>query len=91
MYTYALTNLPPGGIYNISLVAIVHLPSPVVGPFTPSPLQVPGLLRMIIIALAYIAIILYFQWCQCQEKGQEWLGPHTHSHAQLLFPVEYSC
>ena len=53
MYTYALTNLPPGGIYNISLVAIVHLPSPVVGPFTPSPLQVPGLLRMIIIALAY--------------------------------------
>ena len=30
-----LTNLPPGGIHNISLVAVVYLPSYVVGPVTP--------------------------------------------------------
>ena len=89
MHTYELTNLPPGGIHNIFLVAILHLPSPVVGPVAPSLLQMPGLLDMMITALVYC--ISLFQWCQCQEKGQEWLGPHTHSHAELLFPVEWSC
>ena len=35
MYTYTLTDLPPGGIHSISLVAKHFLPSPVVGPVAP--------------------------------------------------------
>ena len=35
MYMHTLTNLPDGGIHNISLVAIQYLPSPVVGPVAP--------------------------------------------------------
>ena len=34
-HTYELTGLPVGGIHSISLVALVDLPSPVVGPVTP--------------------------------------------------------
>ena len=34
-HTHELTGLPVGGIHSISLVALVHLPSPVVGPVTP--------------------------------------------------------
>ena len=33
-HTHELTGLPVGGIHSISLVALVHLPSPVVGPVT---------------------------------------------------------
>ena len=33
--THELTGLPVGGIHSISLVALVDLPSPVVGPVTP--------------------------------------------------------
>ena len=35
VYTHDLTGLPAGRIQSISLVALVHLPSPVVGPVTP--------------------------------------------------------
>ena len=34
-HTHELTGLPVGGIHSISLVALIHLPSPVVGPVTP--------------------------------------------------------
>ena len=34
-HTHELTGLPVGGIHSISLVALVDLPSPVVGPVTP--------------------------------------------------------
>ena len=33
--SHMLTDLPVGGIYNISLVALVHLPSPLAGPVSP--------------------------------------------------------
>ena len=33
--SYMLTDLPVGGIYNISLLALVHLPSPLAGPVSP--------------------------------------------------------
>ena len=33
--THMLTDLPVGGIHNISLVALVHLPSPLAGPVSP--------------------------------------------------------
>ena len=33
--SHLLTGLPVGGIHTISLVALVDLPSPVVGPVTP--------------------------------------------------------
>ena len=32
---HELTGLPVGGVHSISLVALVDLPSPVVGPVTP--------------------------------------------------------
>ena len=32
---HELTDLPVGGVHSISLVALVDLPSPVVGPVTP--------------------------------------------------------
>ena len=32
---HKLTGLPVGGIHNISLVALVHLPSPLAGPISP--------------------------------------------------------
>ena len=34
-YTHELTGLPVGGVHSISLVALVDLPSQVVGPVTP--------------------------------------------------------
>ena len=34
-HTYELTGLPVGRIHSISLVALIYLPSPVVGPVTP--------------------------------------------------------
>ena len=34
-YIHELTGLPVGGIHSISLVALIDLPSPVVGPVTP--------------------------------------------------------
>ena len=34
-YTHKLTGLPVGGVHNISLVALVDLPSQVAGPFSP--------------------------------------------------------
>ena len=34
-HTHELTDLPVGGIHSISLVALIDLPSPVVGPVTP--------------------------------------------------------
>ena len=34
-YTHNLTGLPVGGIHSISLVALIDLPSPVVGPVIP--------------------------------------------------------
>ena len=34
-HTHELTGLPVGGIHSISLVALIHLPSPVVGLVTP--------------------------------------------------------
>ena len=34
-HTHEPTGLPVGGIHSISLVALIHLPSPVVGPVTP--------------------------------------------------------
>ena len=34
-HTHNLTGLPVGGIHSISLVALIRLPSPVVGPVTP--------------------------------------------------------
>ena len=34
-HTHELTGLPVGGIHSISLVALVDLSSPVVGPVTP--------------------------------------------------------
>ena len=34
-HTHELTGLPVGGIHSISLVALVDLPSPVVGPVSP--------------------------------------------------------
>ena len=34
-YTNELTVLPVGGIHSISLVALIDLPSPVVGPVNP--------------------------------------------------------
>ena len=37
---HELTGLPVGGVYSISLVALVDLPSPVVGPVTPGKLMV---------------------------------------------------
>ena len=33
--SHILTDLPVGGIHNISLVALVHLPSPLTGPVSP--------------------------------------------------------
>ena len=33
--SHMLTDLPAGGIHNISLVALVHLPSPLAGPVSP--------------------------------------------------------
>ena len=33
--SYLLTGLPIGGVHNISIVAMVHLPSEVVGPVDP--------------------------------------------------------
>ena len=34
--TYLLTGLPIGGVHSISIVAVIHLPSDVVGPVDPS-------------------------------------------------------
>ena len=34
-HTHELTGLPVGGIHSISLVALIHLLSPVVGPVNP--------------------------------------------------------
>ena len=36
---HELTGLPVGGVHSISLVALVDLPSPVVGPVTPGRLN----------------------------------------------------
>ena len=33
--SHMLTDLPVGGIHNISLVALIHLPSPLAGPVSP--------------------------------------------------------
>ena len=33
--SHMLTDLPVGGIHSISLVALVHLPSPLAGPVSP--------------------------------------------------------
>ena len=33
--TYLLTGLPIGGVHSISIVAVIHLPSDVVGPVDP--------------------------------------------------------
>ena len=33
--SHMLTGLPVGGIHNISLVALIHLPSPLAGPVSP--------------------------------------------------------
>ena len=38
-HTHELTGLPVGGIHSISLVALLDLPSPVVGPVTPGEAQ----------------------------------------------------
>ena len=46
-HTHELTGLPVGGIHSISLVALVDLPSPVVGPVTPGEYIVANLLLAI--------------------------------------------
>ena len=38
-HTHELTGLPVAGIHSISLVPLIHLPSPVVGPVTPGEAQ----------------------------------------------------
>ena len=43
-HTHKLTGLPVGGIHSISLVALVDLPSPVVGPVNPGEYIVASLL-----------------------------------------------
>ena len=43
-HTHELTGLPVGGIHSISLVALLDLPSPVVGPVTPGEYTVATLL-----------------------------------------------
>ena len=44
-HTHELTGLPAGGIHSISLVALVDLPSPVVGPVTPGEYIVANLMH----------------------------------------------
>ena len=43
-HTHELTGLPVGGIHSISLVALIDLPSPVVGPVNPGEYIVASLL-----------------------------------------------
>ena len=43
-HTHELTGLTVGGIHSISLVALIDLPSPVVGPVTPGKYIVANLL-----------------------------------------------
>ena len=43
-HTHELTGLPVGGIHSISIVALIDLPSPVVGPVTPGEYIVANLL-----------------------------------------------
>ena len=45
-HTHDLTGLPVGGIHSISLVALIELPSPVVGPVTPGAYIVANLLAI---------------------------------------------
>ena len=44
-HTNELTGLPVGGIHSISLVALLDLPSPVVGPVTPGEHTLANLLH----------------------------------------------
>ena len=45
-HTHELTGLPVGGIHSISLVALIDLPSPVVGPVSPGEYIVANLLHI---------------------------------------------
>ena len=55
-HTYELTGLPVGGIHSISLVALIDLPSPVVGPVTPGEYIVANLLLAIYNFLDYSVV-----------------------------------
>ena len=82
MYMYSLTDLPIGGIHNISLVAILELPSPVEGPIT------PGLLHNYCMFVIRFHVSLYFScsntrscdsiWC---EIWSGWGLTHTDMHS----------
>ena len=71
-YTHELTGLPVGGIHSISLVALIGLPSPVVGPVTPGEYYL-------------VATLLHSQLsgysvveAPVVVVSQKRLGPHTH-------------
>ena len=80
MYKYSLTDIPDGNVYGISIVATralsPSLPSPVVGPITPSKCT---LLYGSYLSIIFIPIqVLRLHQCHCQRMAQELLGIPTH-------------
>ena len=71
--SHLLTGLPVGGIHTISLVALVDLPSPVVGLVAPGKYAPPSaMLRISRHFLTSPQCQRSLQRWWCQEKGQEW-------------------
>ena len=76
--SYLLTGLPIGGVHSISIVAVRHLPSDVVGPVDPGLCSHNLLVNSYDIITCMLLQLLYLLKSHCQDLGQEWLGPHTH-------------
>ena len=76
--TYLLTGLPIGGVHSISIVAVRHLPSDVVGPVDPGCLAIINFVNSFHNTCVCILQLLNLLKSHCQDLGQEWLGPHTH-------------
>ena len=57
--TYLLTGLPIGGVHSISIVAVRHLPSDVVGPVDPS------------ILLVYVTCYIHIMFCTAVVEPPE--------------------
>ena len=72
--TCLLTGLPIGGVHSISIVAVLNLPSDVVGPVDPGMCSHNLSIPMILGLLQLLNLLK----SHCQDLGQEWLGPHTH-------------
>ena len=80
MYNYSLIDIPVSNVYGISIVATralsPSLPSPVVGPITPSECTT---LYGRIGCINFISIqLLRLYQSHCQRMAQELLGMPTH-------------